>query len=49
LEIPLAWGLAVGFHLGAEGAFLSVVIAECSIAIASVILFRSGRWKRKTI
>jgi len=49
LEIPLAWFLAVRIHLRAEGAFLSVVIAECSIAVASLILFRQGRWKRQRI
>jgi putative MATE family efflux protein len=49
LELPLAWGLAVGLHLGAEGAFLSFVFAECAVAAASVILFRSGRWKRLKI
>jgi putative MATE family efflux protein len=49
LELPLAWGLAVGMHLGANGAFLSLVIAEFSIAIASIILFRQGRWARQKI
>ncbi|HEY2469396.1 MAG TPA: MATE family efflux transporter [Terracidiphilus sp.] len=49
LELPLAWWLAVGLRLGANGAFLSVVIAECSIAAASVILFRRGRWARQQI
>ncbi|MGC2300828.1 MAG: MATE family efflux transporter, partial [Acidobacteriaceae bacterium] len=49
LEIPLAWWLATSMHLGAEGAFLSVVIAECSIAVASLILFKQGRWKRQRI
>ncbi len=49
LEIPLAWGLAVGLHMGAQGAFMSVVIAECAIAVTSVILFRQGRWARKRI
>jgi Na+-driven multidrug efflux pump len=49
LEIPLAWFLAMRTHLRAEGAFLSVVIAECSIAVASLILFRQGRWKRQRI
>jgi Na+-driven multidrug efflux pump len=49
LELPLAWGLAVGMHLGPRGAFLSVVIAECAIAVASVVLFRRGRWARQKI
>jgi Na+-driven multidrug efflux pump len=49
LEIPLAWWLATRVHLRAEGAFLSVVIAECSIAVASLILFKQGRWKRQRI
>jgi len=37
----------LGMH--AEGAFLSIVIAECSMAVAGVVLFRQGRWKRKKI
>jgi Na+-driven multidrug efflux pump len=49
LELPLAWGLAVGLHMQSEGAFLSIVIAECSIAVASIILFRRGRWMRQKI
>ncbi len=49
LELPLAWWLAVGLRLGANGAFLAVVIAECSIAVASIILFRQGRWARQRI
>ncbi|HEX4310115.1 MAG TPA: MATE family efflux transporter [Acidobacteriaceae bacterium] len=49
LEIPLAWWLATRAGLGAQGAFLSVVIAECAIAVASLILFKQGRWKRQRI
>jgi putative MATE family efflux protein len=49
LELPLAWWMATRLHLRAEGAFLSVVIAECCIAIASLILFKQGRWKRQRI
>ena len=49
LELPLAWVLARPLAMHAEGAFLSVVIAECSMAIAGVVLFRRGRWKRKKI
>ena len=49
LELPLAWWLAVNMHWRAEGAFLSIVIAECSIAAAGMVLFRRGRWARKQI
>jgi len=49
LELPLAWWLAVGLHLRAEGGFLAVVIAECAIALASLVLFRRGRWKTQRI
>jgi putative MATE family efflux protein len=49
LELPLAWVLAVPLHMKAEGGFLSVVIAECAMAAAGVVLFRSGRWAQKTI
>jgi putative MATE family efflux protein len=49
LELPLAWWLAVKVNLRAEGAFLSIVIAECSIAAASMVLFKRGRWKRQKI
>jgi Na+-driven multidrug efflux pump len=48
-ELPLAWALATRLHLRAEGAFLSVVVAECLIAVASIVLFRQGRWKKVRI
>jgi putative MATE family efflux protein len=49
LELPLAWGLAHGFGLGEQGAFLAVVIAECTIAAASIVLFHRGGWRHKRI
>lgn len=49
LELPLAWWLAAGLHLRAEGVFLSIVISECAIAAAGVVLFRHGRWKRQQV
>ena len=49
LEIPLAWWLAVKVGLKSEGAFLSIVIAECAIAAASMVLFKRGRWKAQQI
>jgi putative MATE family efflux protein len=49
LELPLAWVLARPLGMHAEGAFLAIVIAECSMAVAGVVLFRQGRWKKKRI
>ena len=45
----LAWALAVTFHLHEEGAFLSIVVAECAMAAAGMVLFRRGRWKKQQI
>jgi putative MATE family efflux protein len=45
LEIPLAWALAHGAGLGPRGVFWSVCIAESTLAVAGVLLFRRGRWK----
>jgi putative MATE family efflux protein len=49
LEIPLAYSLALPMRLQSRGVFLSIVIAECSIAAASIILFKRGRWKKQKI
>ena len=49
LELPLAWVLAVGMRVRAEGAFLAIVVAECSMAVAGIVLFRRGRWKKQQI
>ena len=49
LEIPLAYALAVPFHLRANGAYFAIVIAETAIAGAGILLFWHGRWKRQQI
>jgi putative MATE family efflux protein len=48
-EIPLAYWLAIPLNLRSNGAFYAIVIAEASIALASAILFRRGRWKSQRI
>jgi putative MATE family efflux protein len=49
LEIPLAYWLAIPLNLRSNGAFYAIVIAKASIAVASAILFRRGRWKGQRI
>ena len=49
LEIPLAYWLAIPLGLHANGVYLSILIAEASIAATSMLLFRRGRWKQQQI
>ena len=44
-QIPLAYILAKGFHLGPMGAFIAIPVAETAIAIAAYIIFKRGKWK----
>src|SRR5215471_6265350 len=48
-EIPLAYFLAIRAGWQANGAYVSIVVAECSIALAGVLLFRRGKWKGQQI
>jgi putative MATE family efflux protein len=49
LEIPLAYWLAVPMRLHSNGVYIAIVIAECSIAAASAVLFKRGKWKAQKI
>jgi putative MATE family efflux protein len=49
LEIPLAYFLAIPAHLQSNGAFYSIVVSEAAIAVAGIVLFKRGRWKRQQI
>ncbi len=48
-EIPLAYALAMPLGLKSNGVFFSIAIAESSMAAASAILFKRGKWKRQKI
>jgi putative MATE family efflux protein len=49
LEIPLAYWLAIPAHTQANGVYFAIVVAETAIAIASVVLFKRGRWRKQQI
>jgi len=49
LEIPLAYWLAIPMRLHSNGVYIAIVIAECSIAGASAVLFKRGKWKTQRI
>jgi putative MATE family efflux protein len=44
-QVPLAYLLAVGFHLNETGAFIAIPVAETMIALVSWYYFRKGKWK----
>jgi len=48
-EIPLAYWLAIPLHMHSNGVFASIAIAESSMAVASAILFKQGKWKKNKI
>jgi len=48
-EIPLAYWLALRLGWHANGVYWSIVIAEAAVAVASILLFRQGKWKLRKI
>jgi len=48
-EIPLAYWLAMRQGMHASGVYWSIVIAEGAAAVASILLFRQGKWKQRMI
>lgn len=44
-EIPLAWGLAFVAGLGPNGVFIAMTVSFSTLAVASTVLFRRGKWK----
>ncbi len=46
LQLPLAYLLATGTSLQANGAFVAIVVSETLLTILGVIVFRRGKWKQ---
>lgn len=46
LQIPLAYVLAKHFKMGPTGVFIAIPVAETAITLASIVLYRKGKWKR---
>lgn len=45
LQIPLAYALAIPLGFGTTGVFAAIAFAESVLAIASIYVFRLGKWK----
>ncbi|HEV8232481.1 MAG TPA: MATE family efflux transporter, partial [Thermoanaerobaculia bacterium] len=48
-EIPLAYVLSKVLGWGPRGVFVAITIAFSTLAVASAVLFRRGRWKLKKV
>ena len=46
LTIPLAWLLAVALKMGPKGVYIAIGVSETLLAIASIFIFRRGKWKK---
>ena len=49
IQIPLAWVLSQKSGLHERGLFVAIFLAQCTVALLSLYLFRQGRWKRQRI
>jgi Na+-driven multidrug efflux pump len=45
LQIPLAWLLAFRIGWGVNGIFAAIPVAQSTLAVAGMLLFRRGKWK----
>jgi putative MATE family efflux protein len=48
-EIPTAYLLSYYFGMGPQGVFWSITVAFSLLAIASGVLFKLGKWKKKVV
>ncbi len=48
-QMPIAYLMAVTWHLGPTGVFLAILMAETAITISSFLVFRMGKWKKVKI
>ena len=46
LQIPLAWYLSKNLAMGPVGIFIAIPVSESLMTLASIILFRKGKWKK---
>lgn len=48
-EIPLAYLLAKPLGWGPTGVFVAIAVAFSTLALASAVVFRRGKWKSKVV
>jgi putative MATE family efflux protein len=49
IQIPLGYWLARPIGLGPKGIFLAITIAESTLAVLGMLVFRRGKWKQQRV
>lgn len=49
LEIPLAYILAIKFGMNEHGVYYAIVIAESTMTLMAIAIFKQGKWKLKKV
>jgi Na+-driven multidrug efflux pump len=49
VQLPAAYLLGQRMHLGPQGVFFAIFIAETLLALMAIYVFRLGRWKQKAV
>src|SRR5260370_9320740 len=47
VQLPLAFWLSRGVHMGPRGAFFASLTTQVLLALIAIYVFRQGWWKRK--
>lgn len=48
-QLPLAWFLGINMNWGTKGVFIAILTSELVLAIACIIIFRKGDWKKTKV
>jgi putative MATE family efflux protein len=48
-EVPLAYFLSRQGGIGPKGVFISIAVAFSAFAVASAVMFKKGRWRKKRV
>jgi putative MATE family efflux protein len=49
LEIPLAYGLAIGLHIGINGVYYALISSQTFVSLISFYFFKRGKWKLRIV
>jgi len=48
-QLPLAWLLGIQMNWGTKGVFIAILTSELVLAIACILIFRKGDWKKTKV